>query len=136
MIRNPDLPTYVADTHALFWYLENPDRLSLAADAVFRLAAAGGALIVVPAIVVADLFYLTAKAGFPILPSDLLSRINASREFAFSELGQDQLEAMESIAGVTEMHDRLIAAEAMVRQAPVISRDEVLQRSKVVDVIW
>ena len=53
MIRNPELPTYVADTHALFWYLENPDRLSLAADAVFRLAAAGGALIVVPAIVVA-----------------------------------------------------------------------------------
>ncbi len=136
MIRNPELPTYVADTHALFWYLENPDRLSLAADAVFRLAAAGGALIIVPAIVVAELFYLTSKAGLPILPSDLLSRINSSREFAFSELGQDQLEAMESIAGVTEMHDRLIAAEAMVRQAPVISRDEVLQRSKVVDVIW
>ena len=93
-------------------------------------------MIVVPAIVVAELFYLTAKAGLPILPSDLLSRINASREFAFSELGQGQLEAMESIAGVTEMHDRLIAAEAMVHHAPVISRDEVLQQSKVVDVIW
>lgn len=136
MIRNPELPTYVADTHALFWYLENPDRLSLAADAVFRLAAAGGALIVVPAIVVAELFYLTSKAGLPMLPSDLISMINASREFEFSELGQDQLEAMEGITGVTEMHDRLIAAEAMVRQAPVISKDEVLQRSKVVDVIW
>lgn len=136
MIRDPDFPTYVADTHALFWYLENPDQLSLAADAVFRLAAAGGALIIVPAIVVAELFYLTSKAGFPILPSDLISRINASREFAFSELGQDQLEAMETITGVTEMHDRLIAAEAIVRQAPVISRDIVLQQSRVVDVIW
>ncbi len=136
MNRYPELPTYIADTHALFWYLDNPDRLSLAADAVFRLAAAGGALIVVPAIVVAELFYLTAKAGLPILPSDLLSRINASREFVFSELGQDQLEAMESIAVVTEMHDRLIAAEAVVRRAPVISRDEILRLSQVVDVIW
>ena len=89
-----------------------------------------------PAIVVAELFYLTAKAGLPILPSDLLSRINASRELTFSELGQDQLEAMASIAGVTEMHDRLIAAEAVVRQAPVISKDEILRRSQVVDVIW
>ena len=136
MIRYLELPTYVADTHALFWYLEYPDRLSLAADAVFRLAAAGGAVIVVPAIVVAELFYLTAKAGLPILPSDLLSRINASREFAFSELGQDQLEAMERIAGVIEMHDRLIAAEAVVRQAPVVSKDEKLRLSQVVDVIW
>jgi len=136
MIRNPELPTYVADTHALFWYLENPDRLSLAADAVFRLAAAGGALIVVPAIVVAELYYLTAKVGPPILPSDLISRINASREFAFSELGRDQLEAMEGITGVTEMHDRLIAAEAVVRQAPVISRDKILRLSQLVDVIW
>ena len=76
------------------------------------------------------------KAGLPILPSDLLSRINASREFAFSELGQDQLEAMESITVVTEMHDRLIAAEAVVRRAPVTSRDEILRLSQVVDVIW
>ncbi len=131
-----DLPEYIVDSHALFWFLEYPSKLSPAADAVFRLAAAGGAVIVVPAIVVAELFYLTAKAGLPILPSDLLSRINASREFAFSELGQDQLEAMESIAVVTEMHDRLIAAEAVVRRAPVISRDEILRLSQVVDVIW
>ena len=131
-----DLPEYLVDSHALFWFLEYPSLLSPAADAVFRLAAAGGAVIVVPAIVVAELFSLTAKAELPILPSDLLSRINASREFAFSELGQDQLEAMGSIAGVTEMHDRLIAAEAVVRQAPVISRDKILRLSQVVDVIW
>ena len=131
-----DLPEYIVDSHALFWFLEYPSQLSPAADAVFRLAAAGGALIVVPAIVVAELFYLTAKAGLPILPSELLSRIDASREFAFSEMGQDQLEAMESIAGVTEMHDRLMAAEAVMRQAPVISKDEILRQSQVVDVIW
>ena len=131
-----DLPEYIVDSHALFWFLEYPSQLSPAADAVFRLAAAGGGLIVVPAIVVAELFYLTAKAGLPILPSELLSRINTSREFAFSELGRDQLVAMENIAGVTEMHDRLIAAEAVVRQAPVISKDEILRRSQIVNVIW
>ena len=133
---SPDLPEYIVDSHALFCFLEYPSQLSPAADAVFRLAAAGGALIVVPAIVVAELFYLTAKAGLPILPSDLLSRINASREFVFSEMGRNQLEAMETIAGVTEMHDRLIAAEAVVRQAPVISRDKILRECQVVDIIW
>ena len=131
-----DLPEYIVDTHALFWFLEYPGRLSPAADTVFRLASAGGAHILVPAIVVAEFFYLTEKAGSPILPSALLTQIDGSQEFVFSELGQAQLEGMETIEGVTEMHDRLIAAEALVRQAPVVSRDGVLRQSRAVQTIW
>ena len=131
-----DLTFYVVDTHALYWYFEYPDLLSAAADAVFRLAAAGGAQIVVPAIVIAEFYYLSQKAGPIIFPSSLLAQINVSREFIFSEMGQAQLESMEAVTGVPEMHDRLIAAEALVYGAPVISRDQALRASGVVDVIW
>ena len=131
-----DVPVYIVDTHTLFWYLEYPHRLSPAADAVFRLAAAGLARVIVPAIVVAEYYYLTQKAGPPITPSTLFAYINQSSEFVFSELGQAQLESMEKVADVPEMHDRLISAEALVFQAPVISRDEALRTSGLVDVIW
>ncbi len=127
---------YVVDTHALFWYLRDDSRLTPAADAVFRLAAAGGAHIIVPAIVVAELFYLTQKLGAPIPPSALLADISESREFVFSELGRAQLEKMEGIEGVTEMHDRLVAAEALVHQAPIVTGDESLRESGAVQVIW
>ncbi len=70
------------------------------------------------------------------MPSTLIADINQSSEFVFSELGQAQLESMENVVGVPEMHDRLIAAESLVFQAPVISRDKVLRASGVVDVIW
>jgi len=116
--------------------MEYPDLLSPAADAAFRLAAAGGARIIVPAIVVAELYYLTAKRGDPIYPSSLIANINRSREFRFSALGQAQLTKMGEIAGVTEMHDRLIAAEALVWQAPIITKDEALSRSGVAPIIW
>ena len=129
-------PVYVADTHALFWFRQYPSRLSPAADAVFRLATTGEATIIIPAIVVAELYYFTQKLGDPTLPSVLLGDISRSREFVFSPLGTAQLERMESIAGVPEMHDRLIVAEALVHAAPVISKDETLRRSGVVDVIW
>ena len=135
-MRSADLAIYIVDTHALFWYRRGSSRLSVAADAVFRLAAAGGALIVVPAIVVAELFYLTHRLGTPISISEFLRDITHSQEFMFSELGQAQLECMERIDGITEMHDRLIAAEALVRQAPIISRDEVLRESAAVQTIW
>jgi len=135
-MQAPDLPTYVTDTHTLYWYRRDARRLSPAADAVLRLAAAGGARIVVPATVVAEFYYLTEKAGYPVVPSELLDHLSGSREFIFSELGQAQLEKMEEVTGVPEMHDRLIVAEALVHQAPIISRDAALRASGVVQVIW
>ena len=133
---DPGAPVYIADTHALFWYRTNPAKLSPAADAVFRLADAGGARIVIPAIVVAELFYLTRKTGQGISTADMLADIGASREFVFSELGRAQLEAMEQVEGVFEMHDRLIAAESLLRNAPLITKDEVLRGTSMVNVIW
>ena len=135
-MRDPAVPVYVADTNALFWYLTNPAKLSPAADAVFRLADAGGARIVVPAIVIAELFYLTRKIGQGISTAEMLADIGASREFVFSKLGRAQLEAMERVEGVFEMHDRLIAAEGLLRHAPLITKDEVLRDNSTVDVIW
>ena len=129
-------PVYVVDTHALYWYRRVPNRLSAAADAVFRLAAAGEAYIIVPAIVVAEMFYLTQKAGAPISPAELLQDIQQSREFVFSELGQAQLERIADIAGISGMHDRLIVAEALVHRAALVSRGEAVRESGAVPVVW
>ena len=135
-MQDRNLPVYIVDTHTFFWYREYPERLSPAADAVFQLAAAGLAQIIVPAIVIAEFYYLTLRAGSPIFPSTLITDIDQSSEFVFSELGRAQLESMENVIEVPEMHDRLIAAESLVFQAPVISRDRVLRASGLVDVIW
>ena len=133
---DPGMPVYVTDTHALFWYRRDSSKLSPAADAVFRLAFAGGAQIMVPAIVVAELYYLTQKLGTAQTPSDILADIKGSREFVFSELGQADLENLVRVNDVPEMHDRLIAAAALTHGAVIISKDESLRRSTTVDVIW
>ena len=66
---------FVADTHALWWYFQSPERLSIAASAVFQLAETGNATVVVPAIVVAEFYYLSAKLGSPLEPSALLEAL-------------------------------------------------------------
>ena len=43
-------PRFVTDTHALWWQLETPERLSANAAAIFRLAEGGAAIIIVPAL--------------------------------------------------------------------------------------
>ena len=80
---------------------------------MFRLALAGGAYILIPAIVVAELYYLTLKLGAIQSPSDILADINGSREFVFSELGQADLENLEKVNDIPKMHDRLIGASAL-----------------------
>lgn len=126
----------MADTHAMWWFLKSPERLSAAATAVFRLAGTGNATIVVPAIVVAEFYFLSVKLGQPIAPAELLARLDAVDGIEVSNLGRDQLERLEYCQEIPEMHDRLIAAESLTLEAPVLTRDETLAASRQIPTIW
>ena len=126
----------VADTHALWWYLRSPERLTAAANAVFRLAETGNATIVVPAIAVAELYFLSVKLGQAVAPSRLLDLLTAADGIELSDLGQAQLERLNGFPEIPEMHDRLIAAEAAVLDAPVLTRDAILTASPQIGTIW
>ena len=127
---------FITDTHALWWYFRSPERLSAAASAVFQLAETGNAVVVVPAIVVAEFYYLSVKLGNPLEPSALLTTLDSVGGIELSELGRAQLERLDRFPEVPEMHDRLIAAEADVIGAPVVTRDEALAASTGISTIW
>ncbi len=127
---------FVVDTHALWWYLRSPERLTTAASAVFRLAETGNATIIVPAIAVAEFYFLSAKLGQPTPPSDLLAALDAVGGIELSDLGRAQLERLDRFPEVPEMHDRLIAAEAAALDAPVVTRDEILTASVQIETVW
>ena len=127
---------FVVDTHALWWYLSSPERLTTAASAVFRLAETGNATIIVPAITVAEFYFLSAKLGQPIPPSELLASLDAVGGIELSDLGRAQLEWLDRFPEIPEMHDRLIAAEAAFLDAPVVTRDETLTASRQVETVW
>ncbi len=131
-----DPPVFVLDTHALYWYLRQPERLSVAADAIFRLAEAGGARLIVPAIAIAELYYLSLKVGHPVAPSAILDALKGVAAIEVSDLGEVQLRMLDLATDVPEMHDRLIAAEALSRNAPVVTRDQSLTRSTQVTTVW
>ncbi len=131
-----EAPVYVVDSHALYWYIAHPERLSPAAQAVFAAAEARTARIVVPAIVVAETYFLTAKRGAPLSPSELLRGMDRVYGFELSAIGRPQLEALELLQDIPEIHDRLIAADALVRNAPVVTKDVSLHRAEAIQTIW
>ena len=127
---------FVVDTHALWWYFKSSDRLTAAADAVFRLAETGNATIVVPAIVVAEFYFLSVKLGQPITPSGLLDALATVDGIELSDLGRPQLQKLDLFPEIPDIHDRLIAAESVTLGAPVLTRDETLIASNRVETVW
>ena len=127
---------YVVDTHALWWHIDSSERLSRTASDIFRKATSGEVTIVIPAIVVGELYYLSIKLGRHITPSELIDAIRVARGFEFSELRRVQLERLDAIEGIPEMHDRLIAAESMILDAPLITRDSALADSHQIETVW
>ena len=127
---------FVADTHVLWWYFRSLERLSVAADAVFQVAETGNATVEVPAIVVAEFYYLSAKLGSSLEPAALLEALDSVSGIELSELGRAQLERLDRFPEVPEIHDRLIAAEADALGSPVVTRDKVLTASERVATVW
>jgi PIN domain nuclease of toxin-antitoxin system len=126
----------VVDTHAMYWYLKRPDRLSAPAETVFRLAVSGNANIVIPAIVVSELYYLFMKLGLQFHPEEFFETLDLHGNVSVSQLGRAQLEKLDIPDDVPEMHDRLIAAEAYLLNAPIITRDAAITNSRHTVTIW
>ena len=127
---------FLVDTHALWWYLHSPDRLSPAASAVFRLAETGNADIVVPAIVVAEFHFLSVKLGRTLAPTALLDTLESVAGIRMSELGRAQIERVADFPEIPDIHDRLIAAESAAFDMPLITKDAVLSASPQIETIW
>ncbi len=127
---------FVVDTHALWWYLKSPARLTAAATAVFRLAEIGHAVLVVPAIVVAEFYFLSVKRGQPFAVSRLLEALASTDGIMLSKLGRAQLERLDQFPEISDIHDRLIAAESKTLGAPVLTRDETLIASRQIETVW
>lgn len=61
-VTNPE-PLYVVDTHALIWYLLNDKKLSTRAKALFEAAEQHQTMLIISAIVMAELYYANAKTS-------------------------------------------------------------------------
>ena len=127
---------YILDTHALWWYLKRPSLLSATAREILLQAEAGNGRLIVPAIVVAELQHVTTRANEPITPIELFSLLDSRSWIDVSELGRPQLEYLHLLPEIPEMHDRLIAADSIIHNAPLLTRDRLIAASPQVETIW
>ncbi len=127
---------YVADTHALYWYLINSPLLGTNASQAFDEADNGVALIYLPTIVLAELYYLNRKYGQPINFASDFARLRASAQFVFVSFEASDVLDFDAHAAVPEMHDRIIAGVALRLGTPCLTCDSKIVASGLVGTIW
>jgi len=127
---------YVADTHALLWYLGGSPLLGKAARAAFDEATNGSSEVRVPAIVLAELIMLVEKRRSEIDVTAIVAALQSTSGFRLTPLLPGVVIRIQSFAILSDIHDRLIVAEAIEANATVITRDQAITASGLVPVVW
>ncbi|MDW8111032.1 MAG: type II toxin-antitoxin system VapC family toxin [Candidatus Bipolaricaulota bacterium] len=128
---------FVLDTHPLIWHLAGQSqRLGQAARSALQRIEGGRAVGLIPAIVLAELSYLSEKGRISLSLLDVLAEIDRGENFQIVPLTREHLEELPHLTAIPEVHDRLIVAVARVSQAQLITKDRQILTSRLVPVVW
>jgi PIN domain nuclease of toxin-antitoxin system len=127
---------YVTDTHSLLWYLIDSPLLGKNASAVFDDSSDGVALIYVPSIVLAELYYSNVKYKFMADFPHEFQKIKQSSQFILMSFEPEDVLDFDNDSAVKEMHDRMIVGVARRLNIPLLTKDANITESNLVKVIW
>lgn len=132
----PIEPIYVTDTHALIWYLSDQSKLGENAKSIFDAAEKGETQIVIPAIVIAEMYYANRRSSLFDNFWSSYERLRNSPFFQFELFTHTHVLDFDRDSAVPEMHDRIIVGVARRLDVPLITVDRQITTSRIVRVVW
>lgn len=130
------MANYVADTHALLWYLTDDDRLSKDANLIFEETERGEHLIFVPTIVLVESLDVIEKKRVAYDFDLVLQSIQDNENYIIWDLDLEVVTQVVKIRNVPELHDRIIVAIARLCDAGLITKDGMIINAKEVKTKW
>jgi len=127
---------YLADTHALLWYLGGSPLLGANARIAFDEATGGTSQINIPAIALAELIMLAEKRHGAIDVTRIVSALQNAPGFKLTPLSPETAIRIQTLTSLPDIHDRLIVAEALETSATLITRDQLIIASGLVPTVW
>ncbi len=130
------MKSLVLDTHTTSWYLSAPKRLGHAAKRMLTRVGNGQIRAYIPAIVIVELVLLRERGRRVVGPSEI--DVLVSQVDGFEVLSMDALQAAEFalLPNLVDPFDRMIVAAARSSQSALITADERVTQSNLVEVIW
>jgi len=130
-----DTEKYVLDTHPLLWYLAGDKKLSLRARGIIKRIEQGEAKGYISVIVLAEMIFSFQKRNISFPIKELIDELKADN-FSIIALDTQQVITLQTIREVPEMHDRIIVALTLQRNAKLITKDKKIRDAGLVEVVW
>ncbi len=130
------MTVYMADTHSLIWAFHKPNKLGENARRVFEEVANGEAKLLIPVIVLAELIFTIENKPVKADLDKILTAINNSPNIEFVDFDYESALKLRDLTAIPEMHDRMIVVSAILSNAVLITFDQTITESGVVEVIW
>jgi PIN domain nuclease of toxin-antitoxin system len=127
------MKTYVVDTHALAWYLDNDPRLGSQAEAILDNA---DIRLIIPSIILAEIKYLAHKGRLTQTLEEVLRVINSDPRCIIYPI---DLSVVNKAPLGLDIHDGLIIGTALVQReivSGILTRDEAIASSSLVPTLW
>jgi PIN domain nuclease of toxin-antitoxin system len=127
------MKTYVVDTHALAWYLDNDPRLGSQAEAILDNA---DIRLIIPSIILAEIKYLAHKGRLTQTLEEVLRVINSDPRCIIYPI---DLSVVNNAPLGLDIHDGLIIGTALVQReivSGILTRDEAIASSSLVPTLW
>ncbi len=128
--------SYVLDTQACIWALSAPEKLGRQARAALGKVEAGHGEAWIPAAAVAEIALLRELGRTRVGLGELRTVFEETPHFAFLPLDLPQLDQFVALGSIRDPFDRLLVSAARSLGASLLSRDQALGESGLVEVIW
>ena len=126
---------YVADTVGLILYLEKR-KSGANAEQIFDAAENASTIIHIPAMVFAEILYLSEKKRISANLTDVFQLIQNFPNFKEFQMSGNVIKSAAQITDIPELHDRIISATARFLNLELITNDKKIQNSSFVKTIW
>ena len=132
------LTDYVLDTVALVRFLE--DNLPKGAEKAFKEAEAGRARLYLPEIALGEFAYIALKGRLGgenprAEVEEVVDQIMATSYISLSSLSHSAWDILIGL-NISELHDRMIVADALDRDLPLVTSDESVSSVPGLRIIW
>jgi predicted nucleic acid-binding protein len=127
--------SYATDTMALILRLEHR-RLGGDGKSIFEKAENGKASLWIPAMAMAELCYLSEKKRIETNLSQLRAYMQKHDSIKTAPVSEQVVETAFQIRDIPELHDRIIAATAIVHNSILITNDPTIAASVHLKTIW
>ncbi len=127
---------YVTDTTALIRHLASSNKQGNNANKIFEEADRGNCIVFIPAMVLMEILYLSEKNRISTTLPDITELTQKSTNYRVYPITGEVVHKAKEITDIPELHDRIIAATAVLLELDLISKNGTISDSAFLKTIW